>query len=78
MRLRDWTRPYGKVDVCVTLSPRVGGKVCRDATPAGETATVAMRLKVKPTAPAVRARASVTARAADGRSASGLTFVQVS
>ena len=28
VKLLDWVRPFGKVDVCVTLSPRVGGKVC--------------------------------------------------
>jgi hypothetical protein len=77
VKLVDWARPYGKVDVCVALSPRVGGKVCRAAKPAGAPATVAMQLKVRLSAPAVRARASVTARAADGRKASGPAFVQV-
>jgi hypothetical protein len=77
VKLLDWARPYGKVDVCVALSPRVGGKICRAARPAGATATVAMQLKVKLSAPVVRARASVTAKAADGRRAIAPAFVQV-
>ena len=77
VRLLDWARPFGKVDVCVALSPRVGGKVCRAARPAGSSPTVSMQLKVKLTAPVVRARASVTAKAADGRKATAPAFVQV-
>jgi hypothetical protein len=77
VKLLDWARPFGKVDVCVTLSPRVGGKVCRAAKPAGSSPTVSMQLKLKPTAPVVRARASVTARAADGRSATAPAYVNV-
>src|SRR5262249_53542834 len=77
VKLVDWARPYGKVDVCVRFSPRVGGKIGRTATPAGSSPTVAMQLKVRLSAPIVRARASVTARASDGRSASGPAFVDV-
>jgi hypothetical protein len=78
VQLVDWVRPFGKVDVCVTFAPRVGGRLCRAATPAGATPTVVMRLKLKRTAPPdVRARASVTARAADGRSAGAAAFVAI-
>ena len=77
VRLDDWIRPLGKVAVCVRLAPRIGGKVCRTATPAGAAPVVVIQLRVKPTAPLVRARATVTARAADGRSAIGPAFVQL-
>jgi hypothetical protein len=77
VKLVEWVRPFGKVDVCVRLSPRVGGKVCRTATPAGATPTVVMQLKLKATAPIVRARAAVSARAQDGRTAARPAFVNV-
>ena len=78
VQLVDWVRPYGKVAVCVTLSPRAGGRTCRTATPAGASPTVLMQVKVKKTAPVnVRVRASVTAHAADGRSAASPAFVGV-
>ena len=77
VRLDDWTRPLGNVAVCVRFAPRVGGKVCRTAAPAGAAPVVVMKLRVKPTAPLVRARATVTARAADGRAAIGPAFVQL-
>jgi hypothetical protein len=77
VKLLDWVRPFGKVDVCVRLAPRIGGKVCRTATPAGPAPTVVMKVNVKRTAPVVRARASVTVRAADGRAATAPGFVDV-
>jgi hypothetical protein len=78
VQLVDWVRPYGNVAVCVTLSPRAGGKTCRTATPAGASATVLMQVKLRKTAPVnVRVRASVTARAADGRSAVAPAFIGV-
>ena len=77
VRLEDWTRPLGNVAVCVRFAPRIGGKVCRTAAPAGAAPVVVMKLSVKPTAPLVRARATVTARAADGRAAIGPAFVQL-
>jgi hypothetical protein len=78
VQLVDWVRPFGKVDVCVKLAPRIGSSLCRTATPAGASPTVVMRVKLKSTAPPnVRARASVTARAADGRSARAPAFVVV-
>jgi len=77
VKLVEWERPFGKVDVCVRLAPRVGGKICRTATPAGSTPTVVMQLKVKATAPIVRARAAVSARAADGRSVTRPGYVDV-
>jgi hypothetical protein len=77
VKLLDWVRPFGKVDVCVRLAPRIGRKVCRTATPAGPEPTVVMRVNVKPTAPVVRARASVSVRAADGRVANAPAFVDV-
>jgi hypothetical protein len=76
VQLVDWVRPYGKVDVCVTLAPRIGGKTCRRASPAGFLPVVVMKVKVRATAPPnIRARGSVTARAADGRTASSPAFV---
>jgi hypothetical protein len=77
VKLLDWVRPFGRVDVCVRLAPRIGGKVCRTATPAGSAPTVVMKVNVKPTAPVVRARASVAVRAADGRAANAPAFVDV-
>jgi trypsin len=77
VRLVDWARPVGRIDVCLTLSPRVGGKTCRVVSPAGSDPTVVMQVRVKGTAPVVRARGSVTARAADGRSANRSAFVEV-
>ena len=76
--LVDWVRPYGEVNVCVRFAPRIGGKVCRAATPAGAAPTVVMRVPVKKAAPPnVRARASVTVRAEDGRSATEPAFVVI-
>jgi hypothetical protein len=77
VKLLDWVRPFGKVDVCVRLAPRIGWTACRTATPAGSAPTVVMRVKVKSTAPVVRARASVTVRAADGRAANAPAFLGV-
>ena len=78
VKLLDWARPFGKVDVCVTLSPRVGGKVLprRDAGRL-ERRRCRCRLKVKLRRRVVRARASVTANAADGRKAGAPAFVLV-
>ena len=69
VQLVDWVRPYGKVDVCVTLAPRIGGKTLPHGDAGRRSSpTVVMQVKVKATAPLnVRARASVTARATDGR-----------
>jgi Trypsin len=78
VRLVDWVRPIGAVTICVKLAPRIGGKACRRVSPSGaEPAPVVFRLAVKSSAPLVRARARVTARAADGRSARRTGLVQI-
>lgn len=76
--LDGWVRPLGVVTICARLSPRIGGRTCRAATPAGATpAPVALGLAVKKSAPAVRARVQLTATTADGRVARATGYVNV-
>ena len=78
VRLVDWVRPIGVVKVCVRLAPRVGGKGCRTVKLTGAGGRpVTVRLRVKKSAPLVRARAQVTVRSPDGRTAGRPAFVQV-
>jgi hypothetical protein len=76
--LVGWERPVGRVTICARPTPRVADQVCRLMSVADVARpVVALRLRVRRTAPLARAGVDVTAKTADGRTADAVGLLAV-